>query len=90
MTLPGEIAPPRHTIRKGNPMPASTVHWHGTLTGIQPRLRLERSFDERWETYLDYVLGVEGYQPLKHQSWTCLGNVQTICLYNGSTDSHNV
>ena len=48
-------------MRKVNPMPHGTVRWHGTLTGIQPRIRLTRSFDERWETYLGYVLRVEGY-----------------------------
>lgn len=42
-------------------MPHGTVRWHGTLTGIQPRIRLTRSFDERWETYLGYVLRIEGY-----------------------------
>jgi hypothetical protein len=30
--------------------------WQGTLVGIQPRIRLTRSFDERSHTYLGAVL----------------------------------
>lgn len=42
-------------------MSPGTMRWHGTLTGIQPRIRLNRSFDERWETYLGYVLRIQGH-----------------------------
>jgi len=41
------------------PMP-STLPWHGTITSVQPRIRLLRSFDERSHSYLGYVLGLEG------------------------------
>jgi hypothetical protein len=36
------------------------VAWKGTLKGIQPRIRLMRSFDERSHTYLGYVLSING------------------------------
>ena len=36
------------------------VSWHGRIISIQPRIRLTRSFDERYHTYLGYVLHVEG------------------------------
>ena len=36
------------------------VRWRGTLIGVQPRIRLMRSFDARSHTYLGYVLRVEG------------------------------
>ena len=34
--------------------------WSGTIIGVQPRIRLLRSFDERSHTYLGYALHVEG------------------------------
>jgi hypothetical protein len=34
--------------------------WQGTLLGIQPRIRLTRSFDERSHTYLGYALRLDG------------------------------
>jgi hypothetical protein len=36
------------------------VNWSGKLTGVQPRIRLMRSFDERAHTYLGYVLHIIG------------------------------
>jgi hypothetical protein len=36
------------------------VNWKGTLKGVQPRIRLWRSFDERSHAYLGYVLSVDG------------------------------
>lgn len=36
------------------------VKWSGTLTGVQPRIRLMRSFDERAHTYLGYMLHIIG------------------------------
>lgn len=36
------------------------VHWRGVVVSIQPRIRLQRSFDERTHSYLGYVLGIEG------------------------------
>jgi hypothetical protein len=36
------------------------VSWRGTVTSVQPRIRLTRSFDERSHTYQGYVLHVHG------------------------------
>lgn len=51
-------------------MPHGIVRWHGTLTGIQPRIRLTRSFDERWETYLGYVLWIQGHAREQNQEFS--------------------
>src|SRR5262245_133901 len=37
-----------------------TIAWSGTVTAVQPRIRLTRSFDERSHTYLGYLLRIEG------------------------------
>lgn len=34
--------------------------WQGTIVAVQPRIRLTRSFDERYHTYLGYLLRVRG------------------------------
>ena len=34
--------------------------WQGRLLGVQPRIRLLRSFDERTHNYLGYLLRIEG------------------------------
>lgn len=36
------------------------VEWKGVLVSVQPRIRLDRSFDQRTHSYLGYVLGVRG------------------------------
>jgi hypothetical protein len=36
------------------------LSWEGILLGIQPRIRLTRSFDERSHSYLGYVLRLTG------------------------------
>lgn len=36
------------------------VPWQGEVAGIQPRIRLMRSFDERAHNYLGYVLRITG------------------------------
>ncbi|MBT3221242.1 MAG: hypothetical protein HN348_19340 [Proteobacteria bacterium] len=36
------------------------VEWAGTLTAVQPRIRLTRSFDQRSHTYQGYILRVNG------------------------------
>lgn len=36
------------------------IEWRGELRGVQPRIRLTRSFDERYHTYLGYVLHMTG------------------------------
>lgn len=51
-------------------MPPRNVHWQGTLTSIQPRIRLTRSFDEHWQTYLGYVLRVQGHVQKQAQTYT--------------------
>jgi hypothetical protein len=38
----------------------SKVEWKGTLKGVQPRIRLMRSYDQRSHTYLGYVLIISG------------------------------
>ena len=34
--------------------------WHGRLLGVQPRIRLCRSFDEQTHSYLGYSLLLQG------------------------------
>lgn len=36
------------------------IKWSGTLTSVQPRIRLLRSYDERSHSYLGYVLRLDG------------------------------
>lgn len=36
------------------------VAWRGRILSIQPRIRLTRSYDERYHTYLGYALWIEG------------------------------
>ena len=36
------------------------VTWDGVVSGVQPRIRLTRSFDERSHTYQGYVLRIQG------------------------------
>lgn len=39
---------------------AEKVAWSGRLVGVQPRIRLLRSFDQRQHSYQGYVLRVQG------------------------------
>lgn len=39
---------------------SSKVEWEGSVTSVQPRIRLTRSFDQRQHSYLGYVLEVDG------------------------------
>jgi hypothetical protein len=39
---------------------ARKIDWRGTLTSVQPRFRLGRSFDQRHHEYLGYALRVRG------------------------------
>lgn len=34
--------------------------WQGTVIAVQPRIRLTRSFDQRYHTYLGYALRLQG------------------------------
>ena len=48
--------------------------WRGTLTSVQPRIRLTRSFDERSHTYLGYALRVDGtVDSEKREFWVGIG-----------------
>ncbi|MCP4933628.1 MAG: hypothetical protein GY927_05345 [bacterium] len=38
----------------------SKLDWEGTIIVVQPRIRLTRSFDERYHTYLGYLLRIQG------------------------------
>jgi hypothetical protein len=40
--------------------PAEKVPWAGRIKGVQPRIRLTRSYNERQHTYQGYVLRVDG------------------------------
>jgi hypothetical protein len=39
---------------------AKKIAWHGRIKGVQPRIRLVRSFDERYHSYQGYVLRIDG------------------------------
>lgn len=41
-------------------MSKSKLAWQGIVTSVQPRIRLTRSFDERYHTYLGYALRLQG------------------------------
>lgn len=47
------------TLLKSNG--AEKIPWSGVLISVQPRIRLNRSFDQRSHTYLGYSLRVRGY-----------------------------
>ena len=36
------------------------IEWQGKLIGVQPRIRLTRSFDQRQHSYLGYILLADG------------------------------
>jgi len=38
----------------------SKIAWEGEILGVQPRIRLMRSFDQRSHSYLGYVLRIRG------------------------------
>ena len=44
-------------MRKGN---REKVVWSGRVIAVQPRIRLTRSFDQRYHSYLGYVLRIDG------------------------------
>jgi len=41
-------------------MAEEKIAWTGRITAVQPRIRLIRSFNERYHNYLGYVLRLEG------------------------------
>ena len=38
----------------------SKLSWQGTIIAVQPRIRLTRSFDQRYHNYLGYTLRLQG------------------------------
>lgn len=40
--------------------PASKIPWSGEILAVQPRIRLQRSFDQRNHAYLGYLLRIRG------------------------------
>jgi hypothetical protein len=54
------------------------VEWSGAVMGVQPRIRLTRSFNERSHTYLGFVLRIEG----------TLGGVDTLFRVGVSSAAH--
>jgi len=53
----------------------SKIHFEGTITSVQPRIRLLRSFDQRSHSYLGYVLRVDGTVGGENRMfWIAVGN----------------
>jgi len=48
----------------------SKVSWSGILRGVQPRIDLGRSFDQRFHSYLGYLLVVDGLMGGARRSFT--------------------
>ena len=42
-------------------MVAGKILWQGKVLSIQPRIRLTRSYDQRFHNYLGYVLRIDGH-----------------------------
>ena len=38
----------------------SKIEWSGRIIAVQPRIRLSRSFDQRYHNYLGYVIHITG------------------------------
>jgi hypothetical protein len=56
---------PRHPVTQSEErlltgLSAPKVKWAGRIVGVQPRIRLTRSFDQRSHEYLGYVLFLDG------------------------------
>jgi hypothetical protein len=61
MPLSGRMHEPRN--RQGmtkSPVNMNKVVWAGRVMAVQPRIRLTRSFDERYHDYQGYVIYIEG------------------------------
>lgn len=52
------------------PAMSAKLQWHGTITSVQPRIRLLRSFDERSHSYLGYVFRLDGEVGGEHRQFT--------------------
>lgn len=46
------------------------VAWAGLVLGVQPRIDLGRSFDERWHNYLGYLLVIDGEIAAERRTFT--------------------
>ncbi len=56
-----ESTRPPHLAYTGNmARTADKIAWSGCVRGVQPRIRLNRSFDQSQHSYLGYVLILEG------------------------------
>ena len=53
--------------------PGHKLAWSGTITAIQPRIRLTRSFDEQSHAYLGYLLRIEGTLDERSAFWVGVG-----------------
>ena len=54
----GEVCEERGELDKASMN--DKLKFHGTITSVQPRIRLLRSFDQRSHSYLGYVLRIDG------------------------------
>ena len=50
----------KRLIPKHHGTAGQKVAWSGTIVAVQPRIRLIRSYDERYHSYHGYVLRIEG------------------------------
>lgn len=57
---PGEWAVPDEFFCSSAKAVSGKASWKGRILSVQPRIRLNRSFDERTHSYLGYVLQIEG------------------------------
>jgi hypothetical protein len=53
--------------------PSDKLVWSGTITAIQPRIRLTRSFDEQSHAYLGCLLRIEGTLDKRSKFWVAVG-----------------
>jgi len=51
----GSVTGPRNQAKQKD-----KISWRGSVTSVQPRIRLTRSYDQRYHTYLGYVLYLIG------------------------------
>lgn len=60
--------------------------WSGRIIAVQPRIRLTRSFDERYHSYQGYVLRIGIRQRAFTFPWSCAEQVEAP--YRGWKDLH--
>ena len=75
-------------------MPVHKIPWTGVITSVQPRIRLNRSFDERIHSYQGYMLRIDGHIGDEQREFIVavgeglLGNPEMFIRGNGSTPTH--